>query len=168
MDPTRIRRATIADAETLYDISRSVHLGELYRRLIPDEHYARFRADYTPSNVKRNRYSTRLSRHLADPAWCYWVAEQSGAITGFIATVDIDRTRHLQGLFVRSEHQGQGIGRRLLLNALAVPGCDKFYLEVLTSNQAAIKLYQTAGFETDTVSISRVFYGARLTAMAIH
>lgn len=42
------------------------------------------------------------------------VAELDGHAVGFGATVDTGRSTHLADLFVRPEHQGTGVGRRLL------------------------------------------------------
>jgi ribosomal protein S18 acetylase RimI-like enzyme len=56
------------------------------------------------------------------------------------------------GMYVAPEARGQGIGRALLREALAraaaLPGLEQIHLDVVTTNQAAIALYRTFGFET--------------------
>jgi ribosomal protein S18 acetylase RimI-like enzyme len=57
----------------------------------------------------------------------------------------------LWGMYVPREHQGKGIGRKLIETALARcranPAIEYVRLSVITNNSAAIDLYRSLGFE---------------------
>jgi ribosomal-protein-alanine N-acetyltransferase len=55
-------------------------------------------------------------------------------------------------------YQGQGIGRRLLTGLLEIAGGAVVYLEVRTDNEAAIALYESAGFVN--IGLRRRYYRA--------
>ncbi|HUN27971.1 MAG TPA: ribosomal protein S18-alanine N-acetyltransferase [Steroidobacteraceae bacterium] len=68
---------------------------------------------------------------------------------------------HILNVCVRERLRCQGIGRTLLehlLNRAAASGASEAYLEVRPSNTAAIRLYQTLGFEP--VGVRRGYYQA--------
>ena len=56
-------------------------------------------------------------------------------------------------MMVRTEYQGQGIGRRLMENLLELADnwlmLVRIELEVTTDNERAITLYQSFGFEVE-------------------
>jgi RimJ/RimL family protein N-acetyltransferase len=57
------------------------------------------------------------------------------------------------GMSVAKDHRGQGLGRRLLEEMIAKtkhwPGFCRIELEVFPHNTAAIRLYESAGFEVE-------------------
>jgi ribosomal protein S18 acetylase RimI-like enzyme len=56
----------------------------------------------------------------------------------------------VQNVGVVPEHRGQGLGRALVLRALAgfkSQGLKRVYLEVTAENQQAVSLYQSIGFQ---------------------
>ena len=57
---------------------------------------------------------------------------------------------HVAGMMVLAEARGQGIGRRLLAECIAMardaPGLEMLTLSVTTSNRIAVELYLRAGF----------------------
>ncbi len=56
----------------------------------------------------------------------------------------------IQNVGVVPEHRGKGVGRALLLKALQgfrSVGLDRVYLEVTASNEPAVRLYRSLGFE---------------------
>ena len=68
---------------------------------------------------------------------------------------------HILNVCVRSEFRNFGIGRRLLehlLERAAASGVGEAFLEVRSSNLAAIRLYQHLGFEQ--IGIRRGYYQA--------
>ena len=90
----------------------------------------------------------RLFQELVLPKHEVWVAEQNGAITGFIALEGNDLDR----LYVRPSYQGLGVGRALLDKAkeLRPSGME---LWVFQENRQARRFYERNGFtllfETD-------------------
>ncbi len=81
--------------------------------------------------------------------YCCWVCERQGDIEGYgIASVGAGES-HLLNLCVRSESQRQGIGRKLLLQMIALArrhNAELMLLEVRPTNQAARALYHDMGF----------------------
>ena len=83
-----------------------------------------------------------------------WVAEDKNLVVGFVA-IDNEMT-WITWLYVLPDRYRQGIGRRLLRQAIA--NCkDIVYVSVLSGNDAALNLYQSQGFkivETKTGKLS--------------
>lgn len=83
------------------------------------------------------------------------VAEAGGALCGFIGMERdrFEKSRHrvtVRGTYVADEVQGRGAGKKLLGGlidrARAMPGVDTLKLEVTVGQDAAIALYESAGF----------------------
>lgn len=73
-----------------------------------------------------------------------WVAEDNELVVGFVA-IDSEMT-WITWLYVLPDRYRQGIGRRLLRQAIA--NCKNIvYTSVLSENNAALNLYQSEGFE---------------------
>ncbi len=78
-----------------------------------------------------------------------WVAELDNAIVGYAVFINAVEECHLLNLCVNPILQGRGLGRKLLSNVL---GNAKDYnarcvfLEVRASNQHAVELYESEGF----------------------
>lgn len=81
----------------------------------------------------------------------YIVAESAAAeIVGYAGLCAARDQADILTIGVRPDYQGTGLGRRLLDALLAETrrrGCREVFLEVRTENQAAIALYDRAGFE---------------------
>lgn len=68
---------------------------------------------------------------------------------------------HLLNLVISPQHQGKGLGCRLLQGVVALArdrGCRNFFLEVRASNTRALRLYATQGFRT--IARRRDYYPA--------
>lgn len=74
-----------------------------------------------------------------------WVACDDDIVVGFVAFVDDEVT----WLYVLPDRYRQGIGRRLLRQAISLiaNGGSIVYTSVLSGNDAALNLYQSEGFE---------------------
>ncbi|MAE70781.1 MAG: ribosomal-protein-alanine N-acetyltransferase [Gemmatimonadetes bacterium] len=74
---------------------------------------------------------------------------ETAEIVGFVVAV-FERNRvHIANLAVARDHRRQGLGRRLLDEAIDAGGCKgarAAWLEVRASNAAARELYTAAGF----------------------
>lgn len=81
----------------------------------------------------------------------YWVC---GDLKGFIAYYNNDESKELAFLtmiLIRRDFQGRGIGKLLLefsINDLTKNGFKNYGLEVLKSNDNAVRLYERLGFIT--------------------
>lgn len=83
--------------------------------------------------------------YLASPRYAYIVAEDAGAMLGFIALRDAG---HLFHLFVARPHQRRGVARRLWQQAQArsreTSGARRF---TVNSSLGAVAVYRAFGFE---------------------
>lgn len=85
------------------------------------------------------------------------VAEFEGKVIGMIGIhiLKSARQRHsaFLGMMVRTEYQGQGIGKKLIENILDLADnwlmLVRIELDVTTDNERAISLYQYFGFEAE-------------------
>lgn len=79
-----------------------------------------------------------------------WAACHGGALVGYAIVAYIVDEAHLLNICVHPRLQGEGMGRYLLRHVLATAahdGMSQLLLEVRSSNEPAIALYQGEGFE---------------------
>ena len=69
--------------------------------------------------------------------------EERGEIQGFIGLNE----EHIEGIFVRTQAQGQGIGRNLL--DFVKSRKERLSLNVYQKNSGAVRFYQREGFRID-------------------
>ena len=163
-----IRSATDEDIDDIYALSCAVHLTPLYQDLIPESEQTAFIERYTPNEGRRLEYQERLRRHLKDPNWFLWVAEDEGEVRGFTASRQTDGVLKLKGLFVVPAYQGQGIGRLLFRTSCEVARIGQpIVLDVIAKNRRAIDIYRRAGFH-ETDFMPEPFYGASMIRMQKH
>lgn len=100
--------------------------------------------------------SSYRSRLAGGPTLFTLVAVDAGRLIGALTCEREPRRKvhhvaHLVGMMVAETHRGLGIGRALLRQALsqleATPGVAQVTLSVTSSNQAAVGLYASQGFE---------------------
>ncbi|MEI5992258.1 hypothetical protein A5881_003814 [Enterococcus termitis] len=74
-----------------------------------------------------------------------------------IASIRVENEEHSYGIYgfvVRADFRGQGIGRKImsqLIQQLLERGAETVYLEVESTNDAAVHLYRSIGFEEQTL-----------------
>lgn len=97
-----------------------------------------------------------------DAGYSMWVLEVEGEVMGYYAMMAAAGEAHLLNLTVAPNWRRNGLGRDLLDHCLA-RACehraDSLYLEVRTSNTAAIGLYHSNGFID--LAVRRAYYPAR-------
>lgn len=89
----------------------------------------------------------------------YLVAEDEGAILGYCGLWQSFEEGEIPNVAVAKEARRQGIGRKMLETLFQYgkeAGVEAFTLEVRESNQPAIHLYESLGFES--VGIRKGFY----------
>lgn len=108
-----------------------------------------------------------LFARLIDPAvedLQAWVAEQDGALVGFVHIVvhshtwRAARVTYLQDLFASPDMRGRGLGRALIETVYAdadTHGRGTVYWMTQRSNETARKLYDRIGHPTDFMKYSR-------------
>jgi ribosomal protein S18 acetylase RimI-like enzyme len=91
-----------------------------------------------------------LARHVREGST--FVVEADGTVVGFaFARAPAKGRSHLTDLYVRPEHRGGGVARRLVAAVAedaSAKGATRLTLDVLTSNTVARSLYDALGFET--------------------
>jgi len=116
---------------------------EINMKTLP-EHYS----DYFYENI------------LSELPEAFLVAEINGKLIGYIMCrtefgfsnfkkLGFVKKGHLVSVAILDEHRNKGIGKALVeesINGIKLKKCDEFYLEVRSSNNEAIRLYQNLGF----------------------
>lgn len=91
-----------------------------------------------------------------------WVVEQNQRMVGYAVLMLVLDEAHLLNLSVAATHHGRGFGHALLEHMLHTArrhGALNIFLEVRPSNRAAVKLYESLGF--NEMAIRRGYYPAR-------
>jgi GNAT superfamily N-acetyltransferase len=122
-----VRRGGPDDADALADL-----YSETRRAAYPQMPHAVHTDD-----EHRDFYRTHLT---ALPDHTVWVAEADGEILGFAHCTPT----FLDGIYVRSDLRGQGIGS-LLLDVVEATHADGYELWVFQSNTGARRLYERRG-----------------------
>lgn len=84
-----------------------------------------------------------------DAGYSAWVMESASELIGYALVMLVLDEAHLLNISVAKAYQGQGLGRYLLAQMLAVSrhhNAANLFLEVRASNIAAIGLYEAMGF----------------------
>lgn len=91
--------------------------------------------------------------------YLFLVVEEAGEIAGYAGLSVILDEGDITNIVINERYRGRGLGRELLerlLEAGAGRGANAFTLEVRVSNEAAIQLYKSMGFEEE--GIRKGFY----------
>jgi ribosomal protein S18 acetylase RimI-like enzyme len=152
-----IRRAVAADMPAI---------GRLGALLVSTHHeYDPLR--FIPVTPETPRgYAEFLGSQLADPDVIVLVAEDAGDVIGYaygsIEGMDWMALRGpagaLQDIIVDPAHRGGGVGRRLLdavLAALSERGAPRVVLSTAARNEAAQRLFESAGFRRTMIEMTR-------------
>ncbi len=89
----------------------------------------------------------------------YLVASSEGQVIGYCGYWGVAGEGDIYNVAVKEEHRGQRVGYLLLTELLAIAksrGITSLTLEVRQSNEPAIRLYQSLGFEQ--TAIRKDFY----------
>jgi ribosomal-protein-alanine N-acetyltransferase len=100
----------------------------------------------------RAMFAQELSTQPLSRSFVYRTSEN--VVVGFCSCWLIVDELHINAIAVRPEHRRHGIARQLLAHVLddaRVSGARQVVLEVRASNSAALRLYDTFGFSTDSI-----------------
>jgi GNAT superfamily N-acetyltransferase len=100
------------------------------------------------------------------PGQCIWIVEDGERIVGSVAIVKFSESAaQLRWLLLVPEVRGQGIGRRLVEEALDFcrdAGYSAVFLWTVNTLPVAVKLYQSVGFEL-TEELTHELWGSTVT-----
>jgi ribosomal protein S18 acetylase RimI-like enzyme len=116
-------------------------------------------------NTERS-YTEFIETQLGEPKVVILAAERNGEVVGYayagVEGIDYMALRDLAGavydIVVDPAHRGQGIGRLLLdatLSALAEMGMPRVVLSTAERNEAAQRLFASAGFRRTMIEMTR-------------
>lgn len=131
---TRIRRATMADRESLFDIwLRSVQATHTFVSK-PDLEF----------------FKPLVRSYLCSPESLFWVAVDSGTVIGFMGIsasgLESGSVAKMDSLFLAPEWFRCGAGRGLVKHAQALH--EELMVDVNEQNEGACRFYTACGFET--------------------
>ncbi len=144
-----VRTATPADAESMATCIVPSWL-DAHRGQIPTHLWERRRKEWTVSDSAAawERTLSEISAEASARSHIY-VATESGAVVGLVmGTLGPDGRGAIDALYVASERQGHGIGRRLLsasLDAFRSAGASGVEAVVLAANKPARRFYEVLG-----------------------
>lgn len=93
-------------------------------------------------------------RALLDPNVCYVAAKEGTVLAGSCGVRNILSDGEITNVMVDEPYRGRGIGRAMLQKLLVCGkemGAVQFFLEVRCSNEPALRLYRSCGFEVEGV-----------------
>ncbi|MDQ0269742.1 GNAT family N-acetyltransferase [Cytobacillus purgationiresistens] len=143
-----IRIATPQDAEQLLTYTKVIFNEAPFLLFVKGE--------FNPTLEEQKAY---IDRFLNDENKLALIAELEGEIMGFIDFSNGNRQRTMHqgtfGMSVAKEYRSKGVGKALLSSLIYWgkhnPMIEKIHLEVMSRNESAIKLYESAGFEREGI-----------------
>ncbi len=95
-----------------------------------------------------------LEEYLNNPSAYFFTAVEGDTVLGYIGTYIVADEAYVTNVAVTESARGRGIGRALVIEALENSksnGASFLSLEVRLSNNPAVSLYRSCGFETDGI-----------------
>ena len=131
----------------------------------PEDFEALYQLDQQcyPPEIAYSRQEMKL--YLRLPGADCLVAEQDGALEGFIVTAREDDLGHVITLDVAEAQRRRGIGTALLAAAeerMFKAGVHQVWLETATNNQAAVAFWEKHGYRT--LGVLKDYYLEKLDA----
>ena len=149
MIPATIRRADACDVATLAELG-ALTFVETFGHLYPQADLAAF--------LEANHRPEAVEALIGDPRHAIWLAESDGEAIGYALAGPCglphpevtERCGELKRIYLRRDHQGSGVGRRLMDAAFAwleAQGRRPVWIGVWSENHGAQRLYARAGFQ---------------------
>jgi ribosomal protein S18 acetylase RimI-like enzyme len=118
----------------------------------------------TPNELKNEAFREKILKLSASDSGAYLVIENEGVIVGhaYFEPLDLMVTSHVARLAIAIHEGAQGMGygkklmRELIARATANGKIEKLELHVRSSNERAIALYESLGFQEEGRKIKRL------------
>lgn len=103
-----------------------------------------------------NQWKADLDELFNQESAIFWVAEEDERFVGIVGSIreSSPKQKHIAiviSMFVSATYRGQGLGKKLLGSLLSELEKDesivKYNLDVTTTQESAVKLYESFGFE---------------------
>ncbi len=114
------------------------------------------------SEVYPYPWTESIFRDCLQMGYCSWVFERQGGVVAYGLMSTGAGEAHILNLCVHPQHQGQGLGRRMLQHLLQLAArhqAQTVFLEVRPSNHVAFTLYHSLGF--NEIGTRRAYYPAK-------
>jgi ribosomal protein S18 acetylase RimI-like enzyme len=167
-----IRAAREADALAMGQVTVSTYLTA-HRGQVPEEAWAK-RAEEWTSEVSAQGWVRAIAAGEGTQDCVYVATDEGGAIVGLAMggpanAEELPQTGAVYALYISTQHQGQGLGRRLVQAVaadLAQRGMTALQIGCLAANTPARGFYATIGgrligerlFDEDGVMLPEVVY----------
>ncbi len=118
----------------------------------------------TPNELKNEAFREKILKLTESDSGAYLVIENEGVIVGhaYMEPLDLAVTSHVArlALAIHEGFQGMGYGKKLMRalieRAIANPKIEKLELHVRSSNERAIVLYKSLGFQEEGRKLKRL------------
>jgi ribosomal protein S18 acetylase RimI-like enzyme len=129
-------------------------LAEIAERTFKETYVDQVPADDMDAYLRSEFSLGQVRRDLHRDGTIYFLAELHRRPVGYLKVnlpgvqTDLDETDavEIESIYVRADHQGTGIGRRLMEEAIAVANLQAVWLGVWEKNPNAIAFYERWGF----------------------
>jgi GNAT superfamily N-acetyltransferase len=102
---------------------------------------------YSDIKERRRRLREDHKKGYEDPNWKYYVAKDGDILIGFFIGKKSEKFNRLLAIYVLPEHQGRGVGSRLIRKGLEWFGNDKdIFANLASYNKSAKQFYKKFGF----------------------
>jgi molybdopterin-guanine dinucleotide biosynthesis protein A/GNAT superfamily N-acetyltransferase len=149
-------RVVELDPSALVNVNTPGDLEQLVVRIVPfEERHLNGFASLVSDTLPEFGFApdSELDPDLGDPGGYYaalWIAERDGEVVGSVALRDLgDGALELKRMYLRPEHRGRGLGKRLLTTALDEArerGATMVRLDTSERMETAQTLYEAYGF----------------------
>ncbi|MBR6089897.1 MAG: GNAT family N-acetyltransferase [Anaerolineaceae bacterium] len=139
-----IRDAGSPCPETGAEERLSIHLG----KLDPEEYIGFLKTTNLGSQYPQERFEQRIKTLVNNVSISLSARDQSGRIVGILlGLTDFAYWLYVTDLGVSRDHEGQGIGRRLMRAAHLIAGGEKDIAVYLIANSDAVPFYEKLGMK---------------------
>lgn len=129
-------------AEKIVAVYRDVWLDTY-----PNDEYSVTREDIEDHFQDLDQIIDDWKTILSDEKRAVWIAEENGVLSGFCIAKQGDAMNEIEYVYVLQTYRGQGVGKRLMEEALAWLGAEKpIELYGASYNKNAISFYERFGF----------------------
>jgi ribosomal-protein-alanine N-acetyltransferase len=138
------------------------------RKMIPEDLEEIFSIETASSFIpwSKNMFLNELQNHFSHCFVIQTGALPHPALIGFICFRNVTDESELLNIGVHPHYRQLGIGKKLMefyMNFCSRLGIKRFYLEVNSSNQSAIRLYQHFSYQSS--GLRKKFYQGKFDAL---